>query len=139
MQHHASGLLRSVSRTTLTVCLTYALIKSSNICYKVTQLLVPEHFRSKEQLLWVKLWEIRLSSLSLARILPRQRENQSAHQSLGALAAAAWQADILSNSASESLSLRIQLLHSLCLPHTKRKIFTLVSGRSWQDKIQASK
>lgn len=68
----------------------YALIKSSNICHKITQLQVPGHFRSEELLLRVKLWAAMLS-LSLARILPRQRKNQSAHQSLGALAAAMWQ------------------------------------------------
>lgn len=69
----------------------YALIKSSNICHKITQLQVPGHFRSEELLLCVKLWAAMLSSPSLASILPRQRKNQSAHQSLGALAAAMWQ------------------------------------------------
>jgi len=55
--------------------LTYALITSSNISHKITQLQVPGHFRSEDRLLWVKMWVVMLSRLSLASILPRQRKN----------------------------------------------------------------
>lgn len=96
VQDHTSGLLQNASRTILSFCLTYALIKSSNICHIITLVQLREHFIPGELLLWVKLWAIMPGSLSLASILPRQKKKRTT------LPISAWllqcgRADSLSN------------------------------------------